>query len=231
MLRRLLGSDGRSRAFVNDQAVGLGLLRRIGETLVEIHGQYENQRLLDPGEHRRLLDAFGGLAGEVRATAAAWQDWQAARAARAEAERALIAARRDEAFLRHAVEEIEALRPQPGEEAHLAGRRAMLMNAEKLIQALQDAMAELEPAAGRSVADALRAGAADPGTDRPEGRGAARPGHRHPRAGAVGRGGRDATRLAPCRRRRRSRSPPSGRHGRAAVRAAGARPQAFGRLR
>ena len=113
-LRRQLGGDGRSRAFVNDQAVGIGLLRRIGETLVEIHGQYENQRLLDPGEHRRLLDAFAGLADEVRTTAAAWQAWQAARVARAEAEQALIAARRDEAFLRHAVEEIASLGPQPG---------------------------------------------------------------------------------------------------------------------
>ena len=158
VLRRLLGGDGRSRAFVNDQAVGIGLLRRIGETLVEIHGQYENQRLLDPGEHRRLLDAFGGLGAEVRATAAAWHDWQASRDARAEAERALIAARRDEAFLRHAVEEIDALRPQHGEEAQLAGRRAVLMNAEKLIQALQDAMAELEPSAGRGVGEALRQG-------------------------------------------------------------------------
>ncbi len=156
VLRRLLGSDGRSRAFINDQAVGIGLLRRIGESLVEIHGQYDNQRLLDPGEHRRLLDAFAGLAEEVRATAGAWQAWQAARAARAEAEQALIAARCDEAFLRHAVEEIAALRPEPGEESQLAGRRATLMHAEKLMQALQEATAELEPATGRSVGDALR---------------------------------------------------------------------------
>ena len=72
--------------------------------------------------------AFAGLADEVRATAAAWQAWQAARVARAEAEQALIAARRDEAFLRHAVEET-SLRPQPGEEAQLAGRQAVLMHA------------------------------------------------------------------------------------------------------
>ncbi|MFO1127997.1 MAG: DNA repair protein RecN [Rhodospirillales bacterium] len=156
VLRRVLGGDGRSRAYVNDQAVGIGLLRRIGETLVEIHGQYDNQRLLDPGEHRRLLDAFAGLGGEVRATASAWQAWQAARQARAEAEQALIAARRDEAFLRHAVEEIAALRPEAGEEARLAARRTTLMHAEKLIQALQDAMAELQPAGGRGAGEALR---------------------------------------------------------------------------
>ena len=69
---------------------------------------------------------------------------------------ALIAARRDEAFLRHAVEEIAALRPEPGEESQLAGRRATLMHAEKLMQALQEATAELEPATGRNVGDALR---------------------------------------------------------------------------
>ncbi|MEK7245460.1 MAG: AAA family ATPase, partial [Pseudomonadota bacterium] len=61
ILRRILGADGRSRAFVNDQPVGVGLLRRIGETLVEIHGQFESQRLLDAASHRGLLDAFAAL--------------------------------------------------------------------------------------------------------------------------------------------------------------------------
>jgi DNA repair protein RecN (Recombination protein N) len=156
LLRRLLGADGRSRAFVNDQPVGIGVLRRLGETLVEIHGQYDNQRLLDPVAHRDLLDAFGGLTADAGATAAAWRAWQAARAERRAAEEALIEARRDEAFLRHAIDEIAQLAPQPGEEAELAGRRAMLMNTEKLLQAMQDALAEVEPTGGRGVADHLR---------------------------------------------------------------------------
>ena len=54
ILRRQLGADGRSRAFVNDQSIGVALLRRIGESLVEIEGQFEQQRLLDAANHRAM---------------------------------------------------------------------------------------------------------------------------------------------------------------------------------
>ena len=58
VLRRVLGGDGRSRAFVNDQPVGVGLLRRIGAVLVEVQGQHEQMGLADPASHAGLLDAF-----------------------------------------------------------------------------------------------------------------------------------------------------------------------------
>lgn len=157
VLRRTVGGDGRSRAFVNDQPVSVGLLRRLGATLVEIHGQYDNQRLMDATTHRAILDAFGGLRLQATDCAAAWADWQAAKAARATAEDAIKAARRDEAFLRHALDEIDKLRPEVGEEESLAQRRAMLMNAEKLIQTMDEAQRELAGgSAGRGVADSLR---------------------------------------------------------------------------
>ena len=60
ILRRLVGADGRSRAFVNDQPVSVGLLRELGAALVEIHGQFETQGLLDAATHRCALDAFAG---------------------------------------------------------------------------------------------------------------------------------------------------------------------------
>ncbi|MEK9662269.1 MAG: AAA family ATPase, partial [Alphaproteobacteria bacterium] len=61
LLRRILSADGRSRAFVNDHPVSVGLQRQIGERLVEIHGQFEGRGLLDPATHRDALDAFAGL--------------------------------------------------------------------------------------------------------------------------------------------------------------------------
>ncbi len=82
LLRRVLNSDGRSRAFVNDQPVSVGLLRQLGRALVEVHGQFDNQRLLDPAEHRSLLDAFGGLAAQADACATAWRAWRASAEAR-----------------------------------------------------------------------------------------------------------------------------------------------------
>src|SRR5512147_1114040 len=144
LLRRVVNSDGRSKAFVNDQPVSVGLLRRVGEALVEVHGQFDNQRLLDQAAHRMLLDAFGGLTAEADDCAAAWRSWRAAAEARAGAEADLAQARRDEDYLRHAVEELTTLSsPRTGEETELAHRRALLLNAEKLGQAIGEATGEL----------------------------------------------------------------------------------------
>ena len=148
VLRRLLGADGRSRAFVNDQPVSVGLLRELGDTLIEIQGQFEQRGLLDRASHRALLDAYGGCAGAARGVAALWAKWREAGAARDRAAQTLAAARRDEAFLRHAVEELDAFDPGPGEEPRLAEQRGLLMNAEKLRAAMTAAVTALEGASG-----------------------------------------------------------------------------------
>ena len=143
ILRRQLGADGRSRAFVNDQPVGVALLRRIGESLVEIEGQFEQQRLLDAANHRTMLDAFGGLADQATLVRDGWRQWRASATARAEAEAALSRARRDEEYLRHAVAELTEMDPKPGEEAELAETRRLLSNREKLLEAAHAAFDEL----------------------------------------------------------------------------------------
>src|SRR6478672_5675655 len=79
VLRRTLSADGRSRAFVNDQATGVGVLKEIGERLVEVHGQHETVGLLDAKTHRPLLDAFGGLDARAAVVAERWAEWRAAR--------------------------------------------------------------------------------------------------------------------------------------------------------
>jgi DNA repair protein RecN (Recombination protein N) len=133
VLRRQLSADGRSRAFVNDQAVGVGVLREIGERLLEVHGQHETVGLLDGRNHRPLLDAYGGCGLMAEATAAAWSHWRkalnAAEELRAQAARSL--AEREEMALRLA--ELDRLDPRPGEEAELAGERALLGAAEKAL--------------------------------------------------------------------------------------------------
>jgi len=141
LLRRQIGADGRSRAFVNDEPVGVGLLRRIGDELVEIVGQFEQHGLLDPATHGPMLDALGGH--DAAGVATAWRDWQAAREARAAAEAEIAAARRDEEFLRHAAGELAALEPRPGEEAALAEQRALMMARGKLAEAIDQALGDL----------------------------------------------------------------------------------------
>ena len=66
ILRRIQSADGRTRAFINDVAVGVQLLREVGQALVEIHGQHDDSALIDPSGHRDLVDAFGGLYGEAK---------------------------------------------------------------------------------------------------------------------------------------------------------------------
>ncbi len=155
LLRRVVGGDGRSRAFVNDQSVGLTLLKKIGETLVEIHGQFESQRLMNPANHRELLDAFGGLGPQVSDVAEACRTWRSAKSARQSAAEDMARARAEEDFLRHSVEEIAVLDPYPGEETELSERRLVMMHGEKLIQAMNAAMAELSQ--GRGVEHAIQA--------------------------------------------------------------------------
>ena len=143
ILRRSLGADGRSRAFVNDQPVAVGLLRSLGTALVEIQGQFEQHSLLDGARHRIFLDAFGGLAEPAGETARLWYAWQAALGQYREAEQALAKARVEEAFLRHAVEEMAALDPQVGEAESLAEQRARLMHREQLVETMNQAGAAL----------------------------------------------------------------------------------------
>ena len=153
VLRRILGADGRSRAFVNDQPVGVGLLRRIGDTLVEIHGQFESQRLLDATSHRALLDAFAGLGPDLGQTVAAWHAWREAEAQARAAAEALEKAGREEDYLRHAALELSRLGPRVGEDAELASARAVQQHAGKVGEALAAAAADLD--AGKGVDGAL----------------------------------------------------------------------------
>ena len=154
-LRRLVGADGRGRAFVNDQPVSVALLRRLGGTLVEIQGQMEQHGLLDMGTHRRSLDTFAALEGHTGAVRVAWQAWRAAEQASADAASAAEAARRDEEFLRHAVKELAALAPQADDEEKLTQERQALRAGSVLGETLSQALGELEH--GRGAVAALRA--------------------------------------------------------------------------
>jgi DNA repair protein RecN (Recombination protein N) len=158
VLRRQIGADGRSRAFVNDQPVSVGLLRRLADTLVEIEGQFEQQGLKDPATHRGWLDGYGGLAARAVRVQEAWRQWRARRAAREAGEAELERAQREEEWLRHAAGELRQLDPQPGEEETLAADRVRLMSREQILEAMSAAYGELTGEAGaeRRVSGALR---------------------------------------------------------------------------
>jgi DNA repair protein RecN (Recombination protein N) len=155
-LRRSLTADGKSRAFLDDAPVANQLLRRLGESLVAVHGQHDTHGLLDPAVQRAVLDAFAGAEGAAAATRAAWQAWRTAEARRRELAEAAERAERDAEELRQRVAELEALAPQPGEEGRLAEARARLQGRERLLAALQEGLGGAEAARERLAQAARR---------------------------------------------------------------------------
>lgn len=148
LLRRVLSKDGKSRAFVNDQPVSIGLLRQIGELIVEIHGQFDNQRLLNPVQHKTILDTFGSYRKTLASVADTYSKWRAKAKEKEQLEQDIEVARRDEEYLRHAVAELEKLAPEPGEETKLAEKRAFMMHGEQLMSAMKDALGQLRMSNG-----------------------------------------------------------------------------------
>jgi len=146
VIRRSVRADGGSRAFVNDQPASAGLLRTLGSALVEIHGQHDDRGLLNPRGHRSLLDTFGRT--DPARAALAHARWRAAEDRLAEAAADLENAARDREWLEHAVAELNAAAPEPGEEAQLAEARATMQKGARLADELETAAALIEGSDG-----------------------------------------------------------------------------------
>ncbi|MGB1866744.1 MAG: AAA family ATPase, partial [Candidatus Puniceispirillaceae bacterium] len=132
ILRRRLKSDGKSTASINDVPVSVGLLRQVGDMLVEIQGQFEGRGLLDTSTHIALLDRAAGHQQRLTELKQSWQSWAEARAALAQARQALSDAKAEEDWLRDAVEVLDQLAPQTGEEDSLLIERTRLANVSKI---------------------------------------------------------------------------------------------------
>ena len=152
LLRRIVGRDGRSRAFVNDQPATAGLLRQFGEQLVEIQGQFERFALAAPTVQRTALDLFGNLTSRATEVSDRFKVWSQARTVLTEAEADVAAARAEEDQLRHDVEELNDLAPSAGEEATLASQRQLLQNAERLISAFNQTLDDISGDSGAEPA-------------------------------------------------------------------------------
>ncbi|MDE3060169.1 MAG: DNA repair protein RecN [Pseudomonadota bacterium] len=154
IIRRSLNADGKTRCLVNDQPVTVAGLRRLGETLVEVHGQHDQRTLQDSGLHRVLLDEYGRLSARREEVTSVWRQWRecvkSLEALKAEIERTA----REQEYLQHMRNELRQLDPQPGEEETLASRRTAMMQSEKLFDVLNEAIGELNQ--GKGVAASLR---------------------------------------------------------------------------
>jgi DNA repair protein RecN (Recombination protein N) len=170
VLRREIGADGKTRAFVNGRGVLLAQLRAAGDLLVDLHGQHEHQQLLDPVRQTDFFDAWAGTAEERRALEAERAGILDERRRAAAAREALERDRAEEETVRADAAELDALKLEAGEEEALLRDRERLLHKERILQGLSEALAHLvEEETGaearlRRAVRALRAGAAlDPG--------------------------------------------------------------------
>ncbi|QOL80689.1 DNA repair protein RecN [Pseudooceanicola spongiae] len=157
ILRRINTAEGRKTAWINDRRASGEVLRKLSETLVELHGQHDDRGLLNPSGHRAILDQFGVLGPQRQGVREAWRASVTAAKQLDAARAALEQAAAEEDFLRHAVAEIDKLAPEPGEEALLDTNRRRMQAAERVRADIARAHAVLgNDGAESAMGDALR---------------------------------------------------------------------------
>ena len=169
IVRRVNSRDGRKTAWINDRRVSGEVLRAVSEHLIELHGQHDDRGLLDPKGHCDLLDTFGGHDDMLTTVSAAHRALRAAEKDLRTAESAKEELRAEEEFLRHAVDELQKLAPEVGEEAELDSCRRLMQGAEKI----RADIAHAAQALGREGAEGLMSDAMrwlDGAADAAEGR-------------------------------------------------------------
>lgn len=151
ILRRSLGKDGRSKAFLNDQPISVGLLKKIGEMLVEIHGQFDTHSLLEPANHIHMLDGYAILGAETKALKDKWDNWKLAEESLTAIKAQIAKAREEEDYLRTALEDLDNLSIEEDEEGKLTSLRDQLMRREQILESLSEAKTGIDEIEGLST--------------------------------------------------------------------------------
>lgn len=150
--RRIIKTDGPSRAMLNDQPISAAMLGEIGETLIEIHGQHAASALMRPLYHRQLLDLYAGNEKRLERVRKDWEALNEARLQLCAIEEEMLKSTEDLEWLMHAAEELEALAPEAEEAEKLAGIRTRLMQSERVSDAIAEGLGALRK---NKVEDAL----------------------------------------------------------------------------
>ncbi|MFV0431537.1 MAG: DNA repair protein RecN [Alphaproteobacteria bacterium] len=144
IFRRKLTKDGGSKAWLNQRPVSVNILKSIGSSLLEFHGQFDTQKLLDASVHPYYLDKYGQHEALVAMVKNAWKDWQQAKKNLSVALEEVKQQQRDEDFIRFAVNELENLKPQKGEEEQLTEQRQLMKAAHEVMGIFHEVDAYME---------------------------------------------------------------------------------------
>jgi DNA repair protein RecN (Recombination protein N) len=137
IFKRSLGIDGRSRAYINDQPVSASLLKKAGNLLVEVHGQFDTRGLLDHKMHLDMLDAYGEI--DLNQLKSDYEKWSEVAAQLEKEKNAIQQAAEEEEYLKSSLEDLDALNPEENEEESLVNLKEKLLKREQFISALHDA--------------------------------------------------------------------------------------------
>ncbi len=152
ILRRTIGTDGRSRAYINGRPVPLQMLRDLGDFLVDIHGQHDHQSLLKAGAQRRILDEYAGHEKALAELAQLHSQWQSTRTAL----ETLTGGPQDREqrldYLRYQVNELDALDIQSGELETLDDEHRRLSHASELLAICARSVEDIDGDAATSLA-------------------------------------------------------------------------------
>ncbi|MBN1901156.1 DNA repair protein RecN [Candidatus Sumerlaeota bacterium] len=143
VLRREISSSGRNRCFINDQMVNVGDLKRIGELLVDLHGQHEHQSLFHTNAHRNALDSFSGPQNLMDEYKTIWNETARLRRRKKELDDEARDFQKRLDYINFQIEEIERINPQPGEIGELDQEEKKLAHAESLMRSASQAYALL----------------------------------------------------------------------------------------
>lgn len=144
IFRRQLTSDGRSKAFINDQVVTANLLKQAAAMLVEIHGQFDTQSLFDVSTHIDFLDAFGGYASLMKDVQKSWEEWKIAQEQRNILQSHIDTIREEEEYIKQSLEDLDALNPEAGEEEKLTLLKQALKNSVQITENVTTAQSGLD---------------------------------------------------------------------------------------
>ncbi|MCE3232176.1 MAG: recN [Rickettsiaceae bacterium] len=135
-LRRVIYQDGKTKSFINDMPVGVNLLGDAAEQLIEIHGQHDQRGLLSSKMHRSVIDQYGRLDSLLSDTKGKYIKYNELRTRLTQLQEDESKAAAEEDYLKFVLKELQDLRPSPGLESDLAEKRSLLVNREKLIEAV-----------------------------------------------------------------------------------------------
>ena len=139
LLRRVVARDGRSKAYVNDQPVSVAVLKALGDTLLEVHGQHETVGLLDSRAHLGMLDIYGGTQADLQRVGEAWRDLKALKDEHRDLLRRAQSGKAELEVMTQRLAELDRLNPQADEEAQLASERALLGAGERALEDINEA--------------------------------------------------------------------------------------------